>query len=143
MVSELIQLPLRITSGVVGGVARAVLSRLEGERPPLDQPIRSRPIPRPEPIPEPTRPHPEATDWDPEAPVQPGGSSPDDLVITDRVKSELFAVVDAPKGELNLNVENGVLFIRGRLDDPEQIDDVVSLAAGVEGVVRVENLISR
>ncbi len=155
MVRELIQIPIRVTDTVVGAVVGLIRSQVAGGSPstslPPDRPSAgssapSRPVatePEPEPTPEPAHRDPSASDWDEDAPIAPGGSSPDDLLITDRVKTELFAVADAPKGELNLNVENGVLFIRGRLDDPEQIDDLVSLAEGVEGVVRVENLLSR
>jgi hyperosmotically inducible periplasmic protein len=138
MVRELIQIPIRVTDTVVGGIVGLIRSQVgDGSPSPT-----SAPAERPEPMPEPAHRDSSASDWDEDAPVAPGGSSPDDLVITDRVKSELFAVVDVPKGEINLNVENGVLYIRGHLDDAEQIDDLVTLAKGVEGVVRVENLIS-
>src|SRR5688500_8510646 len=85
---------------------------------------------------------PSAGDWDEDAPVPPGGSDPDDLVITDRVKTQLFGAVDAPTGQINLNVENGVVFLRGHLDDPDQAEELAVLAGAVEGVVGVKNLIN-
>jgi hypothetical protein len=146
MVRELILIPFRVSDTVVGGLAGLVRSRIGGGRSaPMSSADLSSPPPRyipPAPQTQPADRDASNSGWDEDAPVPPGGSSPDDLVITDRVKSELFAVADAPKGELNLNVENGVLFIRGHIEDRDQIDDLVTLAEGIEGVVRVENLIS-
>jgi osmotically-inducible protein OsmY len=77
-----------------------------------------------------------------EAPIPPGATDPDDLIILDRVRSEIFRPGDAEKGAVNINVENGVVFLRGELDDPAQIEYFEVAAAEVEGVVRVENLIA-
>ena len=63
-------------------------------------------------------------------------------MLTDRVKTELFGAVDAPTGQINLNVEDGVVFLRGHLEDQGQIDELVELAGTIDGVVRVENLIA-
>ncbi|HEX2128337.1 MAG TPA: BON domain-containing protein [Solirubrobacterales bacterium] len=89
----------------------------------------------------PTRRDPSASDWDEDAPVAPGGSDPDDLIVLDRVKTEIFRPGDAEKGSVNVNVENGVVYLRGDVDDPAQAEYFEVAAAGVEGVVRVENLI--
>jgi hypothetical protein len=134
MLRELIETPIRLTIAAIGGVAGAVASRIGGDRsgPPASrderEAVRGRDA--------------HASDWDERAPVPPGGSSPDDLVIADRVKSEVLGIAEAPKGEINLNVENGVVILRGHLADPEQIDELVTLAGAVEGVVGVENLIA-
>lgn len=82
-----------------------------------------------------------ASDWDEDAPVPPGGSDPDDLVVLDRVKTEIFRPGDAEKGSVNVNVENGVVYLRGDVDDPDQAEYFEVAAAAVEGVIRVENLI--
>ena len=135
MVRQLIAAPFRLTASVVGGVAGLVRSRLPGGSAPE---VRDeRPIP-PRMQPEPDAP---ASGWDEDAPVPPGGSSPDDLLIADRVRSEVLGRVEAPTGAVNLNVENGVVFIRGQLEDQGEIEELVTLAGAVEGVVRVENLI--
>src|SRR5215218_4753785 len=97
MVRELIEMPFRIAGTVVGGIAGVVRSRIGGgSSPPASyapRPVPSAPTgpaaPAPK-RPEPVRPHPEASDWDEDAPVQPGGSAPDDLIVTDRVKTQLF-----------------------------------------------------
>ena len=150
MLRELILTPPRLAFGAIDMVAGALRSVLPGNervqvadprefRPPAPQPETPRPRQRVE------TPHgrdPSASDWDEDAPVPPGGSDPDDLVITDRVKTQLFGAVDAPTGQINLNVENGVVFLRGHLEDPDQVEELAVLAGAVEGVVRVENLIS-
>jgi osmotically-inducible protein OsmY len=73
--------------------------------------------------------------------MPPGASDPDDLTLLDRVKTEIFRPGDAEKGSVNVNVENGVVYLRGDVDDPAQSEYFEVAAAEVEGVVRVENLI--
>jgi osmotically-inducible protein OsmY len=156
MVRELILLPLRVTAAVVGGAAGLVRSRMGGdeqehdsERIAAEQAQEVRDIierQQAETVPDEEREavrgrNPEASDWDEDAPVPPGGSSPDDLIVTDRVKTELFGAVDVPSGQVNLNVEDGVVFLRGNVEDPEKIEELVGLAGAVEGVVRVVNLL--
>jgi hypothetical protein len=87
-------------------------------------------------------PTPEATDWDVHAPVTPGGSAPDDLIIRDRVQSEIFRPADADKGHVNVSVENGVVYLRGAVDDADQAEYFAVAAGDVEGVVRVVNLVT-
>jgi hypothetical protein len=139
MVRELIETPFRIGFAVAGGVLGLVKSRLPG-----GQTRDSSPVYRaPDPIPDPPAPvEPEASDWDEDAPILPGGPAPDDPIITDRVKTQLFGAVDAPSGAINLNVENGVVFLRGHLEDADQVEELEVLAGAVEGVVGVENLIN-
>ena len=150
MLRELILTPVRLGFGAVGALAGAARSVLPGNAPveatvsPIAQPQTSAPGPaRPRPrVEHPAGRNPRASDWDEDAPVPPGGSDPDDLVIADRVKTQLFGAVDTPTGRINLNVENGVVFLRGHLDDRGQAEELAVLAGAVEGVVRVENLIS-
>lgn len=155
MVRELILLPLRVSAAVVGGAAGLVRSRIDGDHVDQDsdraadeqaQEVRDIVEQQPQPVSAQEREavrgrNPEASDWDEDAPVPPGGSSPDDLIVTDRVKTELFGAVDVPTGQVNLNVEDGVVFLRGNVDDPEKIEELVGLAGAVEGVVRVVNLL--
>ena len=145
MFRTLILTPPRLAFGAVGVLAGAVRKVLPGDGPegpvaPVSQPRSSTPEPGPR-IEHPVGRDPSAGHWDEDAPVPPGGSDPDDLMITDRVKTQLFGAVDTPTGQINLNVENGVVFLRGHLKDPEQIEELVVLASAVDGVVRVENLI--
>ncbi len=150
MVRELVFLPFRIA----GKVAEGAIGLVRGGESPLepparpDQPARSaQPTDegRQAPPEQPTRStggrDAERSDWDEDAPVPPGGSDPDDNLLADKVSSEVLGRVDVPKGEINLNVENGVVFLRGHLEDPSQVEDLVAATSEVDGVLRVENLI--
>ena len=47
----------------------------------------------------------------------------------------------APKGQVSVNAENGVVFLRGALDDPAWIERLGSEAEQVDGVKAVRNLL--
>jgi hypothetical protein len=151
----LITKPIEIGLSLAGGAIGLVRSRLGGDdsagvqdvgervTPPTPEATTARPTSRETATEE--RPSPEPShdsDWDEDAPVQPGGSAADDLILLDRVKTEIFRPGDAEKGNVNVNVENGVVFLRGRLDDPAQSEYFEVAAAAIDGVVRVENLIA-
>ena len=63
-----------------------------------------------------------------------------DPALAQKVESEVFQDKDIPKDKLNVNVENGVVYLRGELPDRELIDKLVARARQVEGVQGVENL---
>jgi osmotically-inducible protein OsmY len=64
----------------------------------------------------------------------------DDPALARKVESEIFRDADAPKGKVNVNVENGVVYLRGKVDT-ETADKLVSEAEKIEGVERVESLL--
>jgi osmotically-inducible protein OsmY len=66
---------------------------------------------------------------------------PDDATLADKVKSEIFRDADVPKGQINVNVEDGVVYLRGELEQPNLIDDLEAQARKVQGVLGVENLL--
>jgi gas vesicle protein len=66
---------------------------------------------------------------------------PDDATLTQKVESELFRPADVPKGQINVNVQNGVVQLRGEVPQPEMIDDLVEKARQIGGVRDVENLL--
>jgi BON domain len=72
---------------------------------------------------------------DEEKPVQ------SDQALAERVRSEIFQPAGAPKGSVNVNVENGIVYLRGEVKRPDQIRDLVGRASSVDGVVGVENLL--
>jgi osmotically-inducible protein OsmY len=39
---------------------------------------------------------------------------PDDAALARKVETELFRDADVPKGDINVNAEDGVVFLRGR-----------------------------
>jgi osmotically-inducible protein OsmY len=71
----------------------------------------------------------------------PAKPAPNDQALADRVKSEIFQPADAPKGAVNVNVERGVVYLRGEVKRPDEIRKLVEQAGSVEGVSAVENLL--
>jgi osmotically-inducible protein OsmY len=67
--------------------------------------------------------------------------APNDQALAERVKSEIFQPADAPKDSVNINVEDGVVYLRGEVKRPEQIRKLVKEAGAVDGVRSVENLL--
>jgi osmotically-inducible protein OsmY len=63
-----------------------------------------------------------------------------DPALAQKVESEVFQDQEIPKDKLNVNVENGVVYLRGELPDRELMDKLVARAREVEGVQGVENL---
>jgi osmotically-inducible protein OsmY len=66
---------------------------------------------------------------------------PDDVTLTRKVETELFRPADAPKGQVNVNVVNGIVYLRGEVEQPEIIKDLEGRARKVQGVREVENLL--
>src|SRR5215831_16770329 len=66
---------------------------------------------------------------------------PDDVTLARKVESEIFRDADVPKGKINVNVEDGVVYLRGELEQPDLIKDLESQARRVQGVRDVENLL--
>ena len=64
-----------------------------------------------------------------------------DPALARKVETEIFRPADAPKGSVNVNVEHGVVFLRGEVESRDQADSLETAAKGVEGVKRVENLL--
>jgi len=65
----------------------------------------------------------------------------DDVTIRDRAESELFRDPAVPKGAINLNVERGILVLRGEVPDDGMRRRLAEEAAGIEGVWSVRNLL--
>ena len=63
----------------------------------------------------------------------------DDATLVDRVESIVFRGRDIPKGQININAEKGVVFLRGEVDRPELLDELESRVRKVRGVRGVEN----
>ena len=64
-----------------------------------------------------------------------------DPALARKVETEIFRAADAPKGDVSVNVENGVVHLRGEVDDPDLIRRLGEEAAKVDGVRGVENLL--
>jgi BON domain-containing protein len=66
---------------------------------------------------------------------------PDDTTLAHKVESEIFRSPEAPKGTVNLNAENGVVYLRGHVDNQEWIDRLIADTRAVEGVREVRSLL--
>lgn len=65
----------------------------------------------------------------------------DDATLADKIRSEVFRGPDVPKGQLNVNVQDGVAQLRGEVPRAELIDELVEQTRKVQGVREVENLL--
>jgi hypothetical protein len=71
-----------------------------------------------------------------------GGGDADlnDATLTAKVETELFRDPTLPKGNLNINVERGVVVLRGQVDSEAQRTEIERRAAAIPGVWSVRNL---
>jgi osmotically-inducible protein OsmY len=65
----------------------------------------------------------------------------DDVTLARKVETELFRDPDVPKGQIDVNAEGGVVYLRGEVRTPELIDDLLERARSVHGVREVESLL--
>jgi osmotically-inducible protein OsmY len=70
-----------------------------------------------------------------------GKEQPDDATLAHKVETEIFRDADVPKGKINVNAENGVVFLRGEVTDESLVEALGKAARKVQGVVEVENLL--
>jgi osmotically-inducible protein OsmY len=64
-----------------------------------------------------------------------------DPALARKVESEVFRDKDIPKGNINVNVEDGAVYLRGEVPEQAMMDDLVARARKVDGVRGVENLL--
>jgi osmotically-inducible protein OsmY len=65
----------------------------------------------------------------------------DDVTLARKVESEIFRPADVPKGSISVNVNDGVVELRGEIADQQQIDQLGETAKKVDGVKDVRNLL--
>ena len=70
-----------------------------------------------------------------------GGKDYDDVTLARKVETELFRPADVPKGSISVNVNDGVVELRGELTDQKQIDELGDNAKKIDGVKDVRNLL--
>lgn len=66
---------------------------------------------------------------------------PADVTLARKVETEIFRDSDIPKGQINVNAENGKVVLRGEVEQPELIKDLEQRTKKVQGVQEVENLL--
>ena len=70
-----------------------------------------------------------------------GESFPDDVTLTSKVETTLFRDPAVPKGSINVNVERGIVVLRGEVADAEMRDRLATEAGQINGVWSVHNLL--
>jgi osmotically-inducible protein OsmY len=65
----------------------------------------------------------------------------DDISLAQKVESVAFRAAGVSKAHVSVNVENGVVYLRGRVGDEREIEDLAEAARAVEGVKGVKNLL--
>jgi osmotically-inducible protein OsmY len=65
---------------------------------------------------------------------------PDDATLARKVETEIFRDAEVPKGQINVNAENGVVVLRGEVE-PDLIKALEKKTRQVQGVREVENLL--
>jgi osmotically-inducible protein OsmY len=67
----------------------------------------------------------------------------DDVTLAHRVESQIFRAPDAPKGDVSVDVQAGVVHLRGAVADDAWIARLADEADKVAGVKGVQNLLHR
>jgi len=66
---------------------------------------------------------------------------PDDATLAHKVETEIFRDADVPKGDINVNAENGVVYLRGQVADEGLVETLGKSVRKIQGVREVENLL--
>jgi osmotically-inducible protein OsmY len=67
----------------------------------------------------------------------------DDVTLARKVETEIFRSADAPKGDVSIDVQAGVVYLRGTVDSDEWIQRFADDAQKVDGIKGVKNLLHR
>ena len=67
----------------------------------------------------------------------------DDTTLARKVETEIFRAADAPKGQVSVDVQAGVVYLRGMVADETWIERLADEAKKVDGVKGVKNLLHR
>jgi hypothetical protein len=65
----------------------------------------------------------------------------DDVTLARKVETEIFRSAGAPKGKVDVNAVDGVVWLRGEVKRPEQIKALEAKARAIPEVRDVENLL--
>lgn len=71
---------------------------------------------------------------------QPAEERLNDPALASKVESEVFRDTEIPKDKISVNVENGVVYLRGEVPDQGTMDELVARVRKVDGIKGVENL---
>ena len=65
----------------------------------------------------------------------------DDATLAHKIESIVFRDPHVPKGQISVNAEKGVVYLRGEVPDRMLLDELVSRVREVQGVRGVESLL--
>jgi hypothetical protein len=65
----------------------------------------------------------------------------DDVTLARKVETELFRPANAPKGSVDVNVVDGIVYLRGEVKNPDQIEQFANRVRRIPEVRDVENLL--
>ena len=65
----------------------------------------------------------------------------DDATLSDRIQSSVFRDPSLPKGDINMNVERGVVVLRGEVPDQATRERLVAEVEAIDGVWSVRDLL--
>jgi osmotically-inducible protein OsmY len=68
-------------------------------------------------------------------------TDPDDVTLARKVETEIFRAADAPKGQVSVDVQAGVAYLRGAVADEAWIARFADEAKKVDGIKGVNNLL--
>jgi osmotically-inducible protein OsmY len=66
---------------------------------------------------------------------------PNDATLKAKVESEVFRDARVPKGQVDVNAEDGVVYLRGEVESPDLVAELEAATRKVHGVREVENLL--
>jgi osmotically-inducible protein OsmY len=67
----------------------------------------------------------------------------DDVTLARKVETEIFRDPAAPKGQVSIDVQAGVVYLRGMVADEAWIERLAEQAKTVDGIKGVKNLLHR
>jgi osmotically-inducible protein OsmY len=73
---------------------------------------------------------------------EPAAERLNDPALKAKVESEIFRSAEAPKGQVSVSVEEGVVSLRGEVEDPATIEELREAAGKVDGVRGVDSQLS-
>ena len=65
----------------------------------------------------------------------------DDVTLARKVETKIFRDADVPKGQIDVNVQEGVVQLRGEVPNPDMLNELVEKTRKVQGVRDVESLL--
>ena len=66
----------------------------------------------------------------------------DDETLRQKVKSEAIGRWDGPKNDVEVDVDKGVVTLKGKVDDAQDMNELIRLVKGVPGVASINDQLS-